>query len=76
MAPTEPLLKGSPAELLTQEREPMAKARFEYSCSKCGGPVSKPETAMDGKKFLHGLHGWRCAKDGAVSVNRKLKKEE
>lgn len=54
--------------------------RYEYKCAKCGGSVTKPPVSMDGegasRKMKHGLHGWRCPKDGPVAVSRSLTKSE
>jgi DNA-directed RNA polymerase subunit RPC12/RpoP len=48
--------------------------RYEYSCSQCGGTVSKPSVSSDKEgKSLHGLHGWKCPKDGPVKVKRVMK---
>jgi hypothetical protein len=48
--------------------------RYEYSCSQCGGPVSKPEVSTDKEgKMVHGLHGWKCSIHGAVSVKRSMR---
>ena len=51
--------------------------RYNYRCSKCKGSVSKPPVAMDKNgKMTAGLHGWKCPKDGPVSVTRTLEKSE
>lgn len=49
-------------------------ARYEYSCAKCDGPVTKTKTGtVEGKKYV-GLHGWHCESCGdGVKVSRKLK---
>ncbi len=53
----------------------MAKlTRFNYSCSQCDGPVTKPAVSTDKEgKTVHGLGGWKCPTHGAVSVKRSLK---
>lgn len=52
----------------------MNNRRYEYSCSKCGSSVSKPETSCDKEgKLVHGLHGWKCPTCGPTSVKRVLK---
>lgn len=52
---------------------------YIYSCSTCGGPVTKPALIAikdkdDSKKAKLGLGGWRCNTHGPVKVNRELRK--
>lgn len=55
--------------------------RYTYTCSKCGGSVTKPALIRlkdkdDAKAARLGLGSWRCPKDGPVKVNRTLNKPE
>jgi DNA-directed RNA polymerase subunit RPC12/RpoP len=50
----------------------MPNVRYEYSCAKCGGKVTKPPLGVES-----GLHGWQCDECGrGIKVKRKLNKEE
>lgn len=58
----------------------MQSTMYNYSCATCGGTVEKlthchSEKDKEGNVTDYaGLHGWRCAKDGAgVKVVRVLK---
>jgi len=47
--------------------------RYEYSCSQCGGRVTKPAVSTDEDGvMLHGLHGWKCDTHGPTSVKRSI----
>jgi hypothetical protein len=49
------------------------RVRYNYSCAKCGGAVTKPSVSTDKEgKMVHGLHGWKCKVDGPTSVKRSL----
>jgi len=51
--------------------------KYLYRCAQCGGSVSKPPVSADKEgKFLHGLHGWKCAVHGPTSVTRSMAKKD